>query len=74
MSQVKQAALQAAEDATYQISAIYLVKNADPEGIEERVYVAGFDANAPIYNLAGMRVGKDYKGIVIQNGRKFILK
>ena len=74
MSQVKQAALQAAEDATYQISAIYLVKNADPEGIEERVYVTGFDANAPVYNLAGMRVGKDYKGIVIQNGRKFILK
>ena len=74
MSQVKQAALQAAEEATYQISAIYLVKNIDPEGIEERVYVVGFDANAPVYNLAGMRVGKDYKGIVIQNGRKFIQK
>lgn len=30
------------------------------------------NANAPIYNLAGQRVGKDYKGIVIQNGKKFV--
>ncbi len=33
-----------------------------------------FDANAPIYNLAGQRVGKNYKGVVIQNGKKFIQK
>jgi len=25
-----------------------------------------------MYNLAGQRVDKSYKGIVIQNGRKFI--
>lgn len=30
--------------------------------------------NAPIYNLAGQRVSKDYKGVVIQNGKKFINK
>lgn len=30
------------------------------------------DENAPIYNLAGQRVSKDAKGILIQNGRKFI--
>ena len=30
--------------------------------------------NAPIYNLAGQRVGKNYKGVVIQNGKKFIKK
>ena len=30
--------------------------------------------NASIYNLAGQRVGKDYKGVVIQNGKKFIKK
>lgn len=28
--------------------------------------------NAPIYNLAGQRVSKDYKGVVIQNGKKFV--
>lgn len=27
---------------------------------------------APIYNLAGQRVGKSYKGIVIRNGRKYM--
>lgn len=31
-------------------------------------------ANAPVYNLAGQRVSKDAKGILIQNGKKFINK
>lgn len=31
-----------------------------------------FDANAPMYNLAGQRVNKSYKGVVIQNGQKFM--
>ena len=30
--------------------------------------------NAPMYNLAGQRVSKSYKGIVIQNGKKMIKK
>lgn len=30
--------------------------------------------NAPIYNLAGQRVDASYKGVVIQNGKKFIRK
>lgn len=32
------------------------------------------DPNAPVYNLAGQRVNKDTKGILIQNGKKFINK
>ena len=32
------------------------------------------DENAPVYNLAGQRVNKNYKGVVIQNGRKMIQK
>lgn len=32
------------------------------------------DANAPIYNLMGVRVNADAKGILIQNGKKFIRK
>lgn len=35
---------------------------------------AKFDANAPMYNLAGQRVGASYKGVVIQNGKKYIKK
>lgn len=30
------------------------------------------DENAPIYNVQGMRVNKDAKGILIQNGKKFV--
>lgn len=32
------------------------------------------DLNAPMYNLAGQRVDKSYKGVVIQNGKKVIKK
>jgi hypothetical protein len=30
--------------------------------------------NSDYYNLAGQRVGKDYKGIVIVNGKKVLVK
>lgn len=32
------------------------------------------DTEAPAYNLQGQRVGADYKGLVIKNGRKVIVK
>lgn len=35
---------------------------------------ANFDANAPMYNLAGQKVTKSYKGVVIQNGKKYMNK
>ena len=31
-------------------------------------------ADAPVYNLAGQTVGKGYKGLVIKNGKKFVIK
>ena len=30
--------------------------------------------NAPLYNLAGQRVNKNFKGIVVKNGKKFVNK
>jgi alpha-amylase len=33
-----------------------------------------FDINAPKYNIAGQRVSKTYKGIYIQNGKKYITR
>jgi len=33
-----------------------------------------WNPNAPMYNLSGQKVDKSYKGIVIQNGRKFVNK
>lgn len=35
---------------------------------------ANIDANAPMYNLAGQRVTKSYKGVVIVNGKKMLNK
>ena len=35
---------------------------------------AAAKANEAIYNLAGQKVGKDYKGLVIKNGKKFVIK
>lgn len=31
-------------------------------------------ANQPLYNISGQRVNKSYKGMVISNGKKYILK
>jgi len=36
--------------------------------------VGDLDPNAPLYNLAGQQVGGDYKGIVMQKGKKFVKK
>ncbi len=47
------------------------------EGIEfsiTEIETSTNDANAPIYNLAGQRVTKNAKGILIQNGKKYIAK
>lgn len=46
----------------------------DASGISNVNAKANTDVNAPMYNLAGQRVSKSYKGIVIQNGKKFINK
>lgn len=35
---------------------------------------SSLDVSAPMYNLAGQRVSKDYKGVVIQDGKKTIKK
>lgn len=48
-----------------------LVMPADPSGIES-VEADNNSNNDALYNLAGQKVGSDYRGIVIRNGRKFI--
>ena len=45
---------------------------SDTDGIAD-VKVAA-EQNAPAYNLAGQKVDKSYKGVVIQNGKKMIQK
>lgn len=45
----------------------------DPSGIEN-VATEAVKKDNRIFNLAGLQVGKDYKGIVIKNGKKMIQK
>lgn len=55
------------------VKKITVTLKSEPAGIKE-VNNDTVNENTPIYNLAGQRVGKDYKGVVIQNGKKFIKK
>ena len=45
--------------------------STDVSGINE-IKADKLDVNAPVYNLAGQRVNANAKGILIQNGKKFI--
>lgn len=50
----------------------FTFKTAKDTGITD---VKASTANqGPLYNLQGVKVGKDYHGIVIQNGKKWIMK
>ena len=62
--------------------AVEAVGGAEPESVEADFDTNGINAinansletNAPLFNLAGQKVTKSYKGVVIQNGRKMVLK
>lgn len=44
-----------------------------PTGINS-ITTDAADANAPAYNLSGQRVGKNAKGVLIKNGKKYVVK
>ena len=67
---MKQVALQSSEATTLHITKIYLVKST--AGINA-VQVSNIE-NGALYNVAGQRVDENYKGLVIKNGKKYILK
>ena len=46
--------------------------NVGPTTSIENVEMVELDLNAPIFNVLGQQVNAEYKGIVIQNGQKFI--
>ncbi len=61
------------------VTKVYLTNKTVEElntgtNISSAVVAPKVNANAPIYNLAGQKVNKSYKGVVIQNGKKFVLK
>ena len=57
------------EDATLTLSYIADGTGSGLENVE-----ALLDVNAPMYNVLGQKVSPLYKGIVIQNGQKFMLR
>ena len=44
-----------------------------PTGINN-ISAAVDSADAPVYNLSGQRVGKNAKGVLIKNGKKYVVK
>lgn len=59
-------------NGTYEI---YPIVAPVATGISEiKADKAALDANAPMYNLAGQRVDKNFKGVVLQKGKKFLNK
>lgn len=40
----------------------------------KNITVDDLDADAPVYNLLGQKVKSGYKGVCIQNGKKFVVK
>ena len=61
---------------TYCINAIYDWYLYVLPGISTdiRTADADVDGNAPRYNMSGQRVGRDYKGIIIMNGKRVVIK
>ena len=64
------------QESTIVITKVYLTSKtvAEVTGISNPVIAAKANPNAPIFNLAGQKVSKAYKGVVIQNGKKFVQK
>ena len=56
--------------AKFLISRVYLEKEEEPTAIEQ----VTLRSNGIRYNLLGQPVGEDYKGIVILNGHKMIVR
>ena len=42
--------------------------------VEDIKEATGLDLNAPMYDVQGRQVDKNYRGIIIQNGNKYLLK
>ena len=47
---------------------------SDGSAVEDIKAATGLDLNAPMYDVIGRQVDKDYRGIIIQNGSKYLLK
>ena len=60
------------EDGGYQDFLTVIV--GDGTAVEDIKATTGLDLNAPMYDVVGRQVDKNYRGIIIQNGNKYLLK
>lgn len=71
----KQIYIQGPAGATFTLASAYVcVKDYSPATGISNAFMAPVANPSKIYNLAGQEVAKSYKGVVIQNGKKFIQK
>ena len=61
-------------NSTWEIQPIEPIEYQSTATAIGAVEASVIDLNAPIYNLQGQQVDKNAKGILIQNGKKFIVK
>ena len=54
------------------VGSILITAGEDLQGIDDIVRTA--QTNAPVYNLMGMKVSRDAKGLLIRDGKKLIVK
>ena len=64
----------ASSGASASAKGISLPLDVTPTGINSVVAEGTNVKNQNAYNIAGQRIGKDYKGLVIINGKKYIRK
>ena len=46
----------------------------DGTSVEDIKNNTGLDLNAPMYDVVGRQVDATYRGVIIQNGNKYLLK
>lgn len=65
-------------DGTTEILTEFILEAMDlnnpPFGVDNTRSWRALDSTQPMYNMLGMQVGADYKGVVIQGGHKYIIR
>jgi len=59
---------------TPELVSCYLVSINGKDAASVKALKLDQDANAPAYNLGGQQVSTNYRGLIIKNGRKFMVK
>ncbi len=62
------------ETATCYVDDIAVTFKKEASGIESVKGIQTTNVHAPMYNMAGQRVADGYKGLVIMNGKKVVMK